>query len=182
MSTTPSLTLTAEHERLLRLSGGCALTYAVLGDEHAGDTIIVLDGPGSRGLARAAALAAERLGIRLVAPDRPGFGGSTPQPGRRFRDVAVDLLELADAPRAETFGVLGQSGGTPYALALAAAAPDRVRRVTFTGALSPLGEPDALQDVAGPMRGPFALARRAPWLLRPLFRIAAGSVRRNPEK
>jgi pimeloyl-ACP methyl ester carboxylesterase len=174
------LTLTAEQDRTLRLSSGCVMTYGMLGDLSSPDLVIVLDGPGSRGLARAAAAAAEQVGVRLVAPDRPGFGGSTPQPGRRFGDVAIDLLELADDLGVTRFGVLAQSGGTPYALALASLAPDRIPHLAFTGALSPLGEPDALEDVAGPMRGAFVLARRAPWLLRPAFAFAARGVRRDP--
>jgi pimeloyl-ACP methyl ester carboxylesterase len=154
------------------------LSYGAYGADR-GPTVLVLDGPGSRGLARAAAPAALELGIRLIAPDRPGFGDSTRVPGRRIADFPADALALADAVGAERFGILSQSGGTPFALAVAAAAPGRVTGVSFVGAISPLGEKDALQDVGGPMKPAFKLARRAPWLLRRL--VKAGS-KGDPEK
>jgi pimeloyl-ACP methyl ester carboxylesterase len=155
-----------------------SLTYGAYGAEH-GPTVLVLDGPGSRGLARAAAPAATGLGIRLIAPDRPGFGGSAPLPGRRIADFPADALALADAVGAERFGLLCQSGGTPFGLAVAAAAPERVGGVSFVGAISPLGEKGALQDVSGPLKPAFRLARRAPWLLRRLVKATSGG---DPEK
>jgi pimeloyl-ACP methyl ester carboxylesterase len=81
----------------------------------------------------------------------------------------------------QRFGILGQSGGTPYALALAGAAGDRVTGVAFVGAITPLGERDALDDVSGPMRTMFSLARRAPWLLRPLIGAVGRQTRKDPE-
>jgi pimeloyl-ACP methyl ester carboxylesterase len=161
------------------LPDGRTLSGAVLGDLDATRTVVVLDGPGSRGLARVSAAAAAEEGVRLIAPDRPGFLRSTPVAEPTFSGVAADVLALADHLGAERFGVLGQSGGTPYALALAAAAPDRVTALAFTGPISPLGEPGAMQDVGGPMKPALVLARRAPFLLGPLFGVAA---RQAPEK
>src|SRR4051812_8964645 len=165
----------------LILADGRTLSYLTLG-APGGPGVLVLDGPGSRGLARAAAPGAAQAGIRLVAPDRPGLHGSSPVDPKTFAGVAGDLLALADALQLDRFGVLGQSGGTPYALALAAAGGDRVTGVAFCGALSPLGERDALQDVGGPMKLPFTLARRAPGLLSPLMKAGARQVRKDPKK
>jgi pimeloyl-ACP methyl ester carboxylesterase len=171
------LTPTAERDGRVALPDGRTLSYAELGDPS-GVPVVVLDGPGSRGLARAASAAAATVGVRLIAPDRPGFGDSTPDPSRTFASWPADLAALADHLGIARFGLLAQSGGTPYALATALRLPERVRALGFTGAISPLGEPDAMQDVAGPMRVSFALARRAPWLLRPLLSLAA----RDPDK
>src|SRR4051812_16823385 len=91
----------AETEAQVQLPDGRTLSYAVLGDADAERTLVVLDGPGSRGLARAAADAATAAGIRLIAPDRPGFMGSTPKPGRTFADVAADVIALCDDLGAE---------------------------------------------------------------------------------
>jgi pimeloyl-ACP methyl ester carboxylesterase len=171
-----------ERSAELRLPDGRALSYAVLGDPDAAATVVVLDGPGSRGLARAASPDARRQGVRLIAPDRPGFLGSTPRPGRTFADVADDLVALADHLGAARFGLISQSGGTPYALALAGRAADRVTALAFVGGITPLGEPGALEDVRGSMRTTFVLAKRAPVLLRLLFAAAARQVRKNPDK
>lgn len=65
------------------------------------------------------AAAAER-GIRWVSHDRPGYGGSTPLPGRNVASVAADVASVADALGIGRFAVMGDSGGGPHALACAA--------------------------------------------------------------
>jgi pimeloyl-ACP methyl ester carboxylesterase len=80
--------------------------------------------------------AAANLGIRLIAPERPGFGLSTYQPGRSLASYALDIADLADALGVGRFGVAGVSGGAPYAVACAALLPDRV---TALGLVSPVG-------------------------------------------
>jgi pimeloyl-ACP methyl ester carboxylesterase len=60
-----------------------------------------------------------RRGWRILSIDRPGFGLSTFQPGRRITDWPADVHAFAkhvDLPR---FAVVGGSGGGPYALACA---------------------------------------------------------------
>ncbi len=178
---TTQLETGTERDGSVVLVDGRTLTYAELGDP-AGGPVVVLDGPGSRGLARAAHDAAVIAGARLIVPDRPGFGGSTPDPGRTYRSWPPDLAGLLDALGIGSFGIFAQSGGTPFAFASAVALPDRVRALAFTGAVSPLGERGALDGVAGPMRMNFVLARRAPWLLRPLLGMASRQMRKDPEK
>ena len=70
--------------------------------------------------------AAERLGLRWVGHDRPGYGGSSPQPGRTVAAVAADVAAVADALGIDRFAVMGHSGGGPHALACGALLPDRV--------------------------------------------------------
>ena len=142
----------------------------------------MLDGPGSRGLARAAAEAAAEQGIRLVAADRPGFFGSTPVPGRSIADWVADHAALLDALGCDRAGILAQSGGTPYALAVAAALPERTTALAFTGPVAPLDEPGALAEAGRNLRGGIKLARRAPWLLRLMLRTMARKAARDPEK
>lgn len=82
------------------------------------------------------AATAER-GLRLVTASRPGFGGSSRQPGRRVADAGADIAALADHLGARRFLVLGWSGGGPHALACAALLPDRVRAVATMGGVAP---------------------------------------------
>lgn len=69
------------------------------------------------------------MGVRLIAFDRPGYGGSDRKPGRRVADAAEDVACVADSLGLDRFAVLGRSGGGPHALACAALLPDRVTRV-----------------------------------------------------
>ncbi len=61
-----------------------------------------------------------RTGVRVITPDRPGCGRSDFQPGRRIEAWPSDVAALVDHLQLGRFAVLGFSGGTPYAIALAA--------------------------------------------------------------
>lgn len=74
---------------------------------------------------------ASRSNIRLIVPDRPGMGGSDPDPGRTLDAWPRDVQALADACGLERFAVLGYSEGIGYAAACAVSLPDRVTRCGF---------------------------------------------------
>jgi pimeloyl-ACP methyl ester carboxylesterase len=82
--------------------------------------------------------AADRLGIRWVSHDRPGYGGSTPQPGRDLTSVAADVAEIADMLGIGRFAVMGHSGGGGHALACGALLPERVLGVVCASGLAPV--------------------------------------------
>jgi pimeloyl-ACP methyl ester carboxylesterase len=83
--------------------------------------------------------AASEYGIRFVSYDRPGYGGSTPVPGRDVASAAADVAGIADALGIGRFAVMGHSGGGPHALACAALLPDRVLAVVSGSGLAPYG-------------------------------------------
>jgi pimeloyl-ACP methyl ester carboxylesterase len=93
-------------------------------------------GPGSRLEPAAQAPAAARAGLRLIGIDRPGYGRSTPQPGRSIADWVADGLAVADALDVERFVAVGCSTGGAYSLAIAAHAPRRVSAVIACCALT----------------------------------------------
>ncbi|MEO1172257.1 MAG: alpha/beta hydrolase [Myxococcota bacterium] len=112
---------------------------------------------------------AEARGIRLIALDRPGIGGTTPSDSRTALSVVDDLLAVADREGIERFTVLGGSGGGPYALACAYAIPDRLDGAVIT---APGGVASEAPGLAGWIdRGADWLARRAPWALVAYFRL-----------
>jgi pimeloyl-ACP methyl ester carboxylesterase len=82
--------------------------------------------------------AAARRRVRWVSHDRPGYGGSTPRPGRDVASAAADVAAVADALGIERFAVMGHSGGGPHALACAALLPDRVLGVVSVSGLAPI--------------------------------------------
>jgi pimeloyl-ACP methyl ester carboxylesterase len=83
--------------------------------------------------------AAARLGIRWVCYDRPGYGGSTPSPGRDVASAASYTASIADALGIGGFAVMGHSGGGPHALACGALLPERVLGVVSVSGLAPFG-------------------------------------------
>jgi len=76
-------------------------------------------------------------GIRLVGYDRPGYGGSTPHPGRSVADAASDVEALVDALGIERFATYGASGGGPHALACGALLPERCVALATIASVGP---------------------------------------------
>jgi pimeloyl-ACP methyl ester carboxylesterase len=76
--------------------------------------------PGAATAIRTLERAAHDRGLRLVTTSRPGYGGSTRQPGRDVADVVADTSAVLDALGAHRCLVAGWSGGGPHALACAA--------------------------------------------------------------
>lgn len=100
--------------------GNRTLAYLDTGDEAGPLVLHNHGGPSSRLEANLFDASARAHGLRLVCVDRPGFGGSDPQPDRTFASWANDLLALADVFGAQHFAVTGWSEGGPWALAAAA--------------------------------------------------------------
>jgi pimeloyl-ACP methyl ester carboxylesterase len=89
-----------------------------------------------------------RKGIRLFSYDRPGYGGSSPRPGRSVADCAVDVSTIVDALGIDRFGVWGISAGGAHALACAGLLPDRVVATASLASPAPYDAPD-LDHFAG---------------------------------
>lgn len=167
-------------ERTIALRDGRRLAYAEHGDAR-GRPLLMLHGfPGSRLEAALVHEQAARAGVRIVAPDRPGIGGSSPKRGRTLLDWAQDLLELADALGLERFPLVGVSGGAPYALACAFRAPERLSAVGLLCGLGPTDEPELLSGMLRWNRIGLRAARRCPALARPVLGAIAPLARRAP--
>lgn len=111
-----------------------------------------------------------RLGIRLIAMDRPGVGSSTFQPNRRLNSWPADVAALADALGIGRFTILGYSGGGPYALACAHMIPKRVDNMALVSSLAPFNLPGMLDGVTPANVQFLRFSERRPWLFRLLYR------------
>src|SRR5262245_24684441 len=101
-------------DNVIRLKDGRLLGYAEYGASSGAPVIFFHGMPGARVEGALAHEAAARANVRLIVPDRPGYGLSDFQPRRRIIDWQRDVAELADALSLERFGVGGISGGGPY--------------------------------------------------------------------
>jgi pimeloyl-ACP methyl ester carboxylesterase len=125
----------------LRLPDGRRVTYADHGDP-AGPTILFCVGtPQTRLMHPDDIERATQLRYRFVVPDRPGFGGSDPQPGRTLEDWPADAAALLDGLGVDRFGVLGASGGGPYAVATGVLLGERVTAVALVAPAEPRDAP-----------------------------------------
>jgi len=110
----------------IMLPDGRTLTYTDIGDPEGTRVMHFHGAPGSRLLLDMYDDEFAEYGLRIVSPDRPGYGGSSPQPGRSMEDWPDDVEALADALGIDQFVVLGSSSGGPYTVACCALLPDRV--------------------------------------------------------
>ena len=171
-----------ETEARIQLADGRTLAYLAMGDPGGSPVFYFHGYPGSRLEGRLGASAAKRLGLRLIAPDRPGFGESTFQPGRTIGAWAADVRELADQLAQKRFSVVGVSGGGPYAIACAARIPKRLSRVALVCPLGPLARTDLTGDMVMVNRLALALAAHSPLLARHAVSIVSRWGRRHPER
>ncbi|XKH59121.1 alpha/beta hydrolase [Halomonas sediminis] len=169
-------------EHRIRLADERTLACLELGDPKGAPVIYFHGFPGSRLEAGLAADAAQRLGLRLFAPDRPGFGESTFLPSRTISNWAADVAELTDQLGLQRFAVVGVSGGGPYALACAARIPRRLHGVAIVGALAPLAGMRSTRGMLARNRLALALAAYSPTLARLVIEPAARWVRRRPAR
>lgn len=111
-------------------------------------------------------------GIRLIAPDRPGIGQSEFVEGRTLKDWPKVVNELADEVGWVEFGVLGVSGGGPYALAAARWLAERVTRADVICGAVPLAKFPDRSEMMWPYRTLLAIRPRVPWLLPGILKIS----------
>lgn len=164
----------------IRLPDGRKLAFAEYGDP-AGVPLMLFHGlPGSRlawGLFPGDPFP---RGVRIIAPDRPGYGQSDPNPGRSLLDWAEDVAVLADRLELERFGIVGVSGGGPGAMACASLMPARLSCVGIVAGAAPTDAPGVFAGMSAVNRFFMKLAWRAPHLSTLNTRLVASVVRRNP--
>ncbi|MFD3655026.1 alpha/beta fold hydrolase [Streptomyces sp. NPDC058620] len=124
-------------KQLIRTEDGRQLAVEHYGKPHGRPVFLLHGTPGSRLGPAPRGSVLYRLGVHLIAYDRPGYGDSDRLPGRPVAHVADDVAAIADALGIERFGVVGRSGGAPHALACAALLPDRTARTAALVGLAP---------------------------------------------
>ncbi|MEM6426919.1 MAG: alpha/beta hydrolase, partial [Cyanobacteria bacterium P01_D01_bin.128] len=164
---------------LLTLPNDRQLAYAEYGDPN-GHPVFYFHGGGTSRLEPLLLGDKEftRLGLRLIAPDRPGIGQSDFQPNRGFSDWTKDVIFLADTLGLDKFSVLGVSSGGGYVAACAAKIPDRLySAVVVSGAWE-----FTTADLMKSNRWSFLLIKYLPWLYRVSMKLTQRSLNGSPAK
>ena len=168
------------------LPDGRSLAYAEYGMPD-GRPVLWMHGlPGSRldwSVGSGPALLTE-LGLRLIAPDRPGFGKSSPHHGRTHASFVTDLASLTATLGLESGTVLGYSGGAPYALAAGAAetcGPMQVHGVVLVSPIGPRSTPHFGRGLGQTDKIMLTLSR-IPAAARLAMRSAISSAHDDPDK
>jgi len=169
-------------DNILRLRDGRLLGYAEYGDPEGKPAFFFHGMPGSRLEARFGHDAAKKLGLRVIAIDRPGYGLSDFKPRRTFLDWPDDVVELAGALNVDRFAVAGVSGGGPYVAACALKIPQRLTAAGIISGVGPFEVPGATEGMSQRNRFIFGMARRLPWLVNLPYWLMAQGARRFPDR
>ncbi|HTJ72003.1 MAG TPA: alpha/beta hydrolase [Actinospica sp.] len=173
-----------DSDRIVLAPDGRNLTVRELGDRSGAPVFFMHGTPGSRTGPYPRLTLLHHLGVRMIAYDRPGYGGSDRLPLRSVSHAASDVKTIADALGIKHFSVMGRSGGGPHALACAAMMPDRVDRVAVLVGLAPRNA-EGLDWYAGMTesnRREYTIAESGVRPLAQVIETAAEEIRRDPAK
>jgi pimeloyl-ACP methyl ester carboxylesterase len=167
---------------VIRLASGRELSFCEFGDP-AGTPVFGFHGtPGSRLQLQPTSSSPLGAGIRLIIPDRPGYGHSTFYDTRRLIDWPADVTAIAEFLDIDRFAVFGVSGGGPHALVCAHHLADRLLGVACVSGVGQLGDARAAEGMMRLNRILNTLAKHAGWLVRALFSAQFAYIKRRPEQ
>jgi pimeloyl-ACP methyl ester carboxylesterase len=135
-------------ERTVQTPDGRTLAVQENGDPGGSPVLVHMGTPNSRHLYPPVSADAAARGLRLISYDRPGYGGSTPNPGRTVAGCAADVRAICAALGIDRLAAWGISGGGPHVLACAALLPDLVVAAASLASPAPFGA-DGLDWFAG---------------------------------
>lgn len=172
-----------EQDRTIKLFDGRTLAYTEHGDLTGKSVFFIHGNPGSRLVRHPDESIAQKLGARIITPDRPGYGLSDFLQNRTLLDFPDDIAQLADTLNINKFAVFGVSAGGPYVAACAYKLRDRLTRCGIVSGASPVDRDGAFEGMHPKWRTAFQISKNWPsWALRLLFWLQTHIALRNPEK
>jgi pimeloyl-ACP methyl ester carboxylesterase/DNA-binding CsgD family transcriptional regulator len=144
VSQEPNFTKITPHMQRIRLSDGRLMSYQEHGDPYGKPIIYCHSALGSKLEYLSEIDWANRLGLRLIAPERPGYGFSDPlEHTSGYQEWIDDLVELLDALHIPMASLIGYGAGSIYASTAAAQLPDRVNQLVL---VSPIVYPTSQEE------------------------------------
>jgi len=118
----------------------------------------------------------EELNVRVIAPDRPGYGLSLFRLGRKILDWPEVVIYLANALKIDRFAVLGISGGGPYAASCALKIHDRLVKTGIACGMGPSSAPGMKDGGSWTLPGTPSLIRRV------ILMLTSIGLRKDPDQ
>ncbi|HET6473788.1 MAG TPA: alpha/beta hydrolase [Pseudomonadales bacterium] len=166
---------------VIELPDGRYLAFKEFGDPNGVPVFCFHGTPGSRLQIAPTSNRPVPPGIRLIAPDRPGYGLSTYYAGRRLVDWPGDVAALADYLGIDRFAAMGISGGGPHVLVCAHALAARLIGVACVSGVGPLGDPKANENMMFLNRALNVLTQHARPVMVGMMRLQARAMQRDPD-
>lgn len=123
---------------------------------------------------------AKRVGVRLIIPDRPGYGYSDPNPNLTYQQWYKDALELMDQLKIKQFSLIGYAVGGNYACEIALREPQRIKQMVLISAGSPLASPEDYHKATPLFMMQIQLAKHYPQLYRLFLVLIERGLHKTP--
>jgi pimeloyl-ACP methyl ester carboxylesterase len=170
-------------EATVRLRDGRTLAYTEHGDPYGKPILFIHGNPGSRYVRHPDETITQKLGVRIITPDRPGYGLSDFLPNRRLLDSPDDYAQLMDSLAIDRFAVLGVSAGGPHAAACAYKLAESVTKTAIVSGAAPLDRENPYEGLHPSMKNTFRLIKKLPgWLSRFILWRQTQRQQRDPQK
>lgn len=169
-----------ETKNMLKLSDGRQLCFAEYGASNGRPIFLFHGNPGSRLSWGLYPRSPFMNGVRLIAPDRPGYGFTD------FHKNALeywpsDMVELANHLGIDKFAVFGPSGGGPFALVCAWKIPERITSVGLFSSVGP-NVSEATEGAIKSLRLLWKISNPLFWLVKIQMKLIASLAKKDPEK
>lgn len=167
-------------DKTIKLLDGRTLGYTEHGDLGGYPVFFVHGNPGSRYMRHIDETLAKRHGVRIITPDRPGYGLSDYQEKRTLLGFPEDIRQLADALNITSFSIFGVSAGGPYVAATAYRLPERVATAAMVSSTAPFDEmPNPYEGMNSQYVQAFKAAALPELALRPLVANADKAIMKD---
>jgi len=160
-----------DQECRLILADGRVIGFREYGDPEGLPFLCFHGTPGSRLMFQIAEDFARDNALRLIAPERPGFGLSSFCKARPLARSADDMAALCDALGLNRVAAAGVSGGAPFAVAFAATYPERLSAMGLISPIGPFAGPESPNWLGPGHTLTFRVMPRIPLLFRIFFTI-----------
>lgn len=120
-------------------------------------------------------------GVRLIVPERPGFGLSSEHEDRSFISWTQDVAYFADQLQLDRFAIIGHDAGGCYACACALEIPDRLSNVVVVNSLAPFHSLAEYHGIMPNEKLYYALAHYTPSLFARFVRFTLKGLANNPK-
>ena len=165
----------------LKLADGRTLCYTEYGDPKGVPIFVFHGNPNSRLLWGSIPGSPFLPNVRLIAPDRPGFGQTDFVEGvTTLENWPNDVVALADSLGIRKFAVFAPSGGGPFALACAWKIPERLTSVGIFAGVGPF-IPETDKNIAAPIRMMWEKAPKLSGLFKMQMKLFAWLAKKYPK-
>ncbi|MDF2606759.1 MAG: peptidase [Bacillales bacterium] len=159
---------------------GKKISYIDYGVNDGIPVLLMHSAPGSHKWLLEKDFIAKKLGLRLIAIDRPGYGDSEYIKLNSFKELNPIVVKLLIELNISKVNLLGCSTGCAYSLAFAEEYSIKVKNVTLVSSVIPLNNKSLSSEMSKINKFPFYLVHKSPHLASKLLEATHKLIKNKP--